>query len=95
MYWYHDIKGCTCLVFVFILLFLSTCYVQLVMQGKMKKKKSLVMCSVQLIPAGVVLGVKEVKQLEIKIRSVCNCMYMVAALFLYKIQAVRGHCLSK
>jgi hypothetical protein len=66
------------------------------MQGKMKKKKkSLVMCSVQLIPAGVVLGVKEVKQLEIKIRSVCKCMYMVAALFLYKIQAVRGHCLSK
>jgi len=71
VYRYHDIKDCTCLVFVFILLFLSTCYVQLVMQGKMKKKKSLVMCSVQLIPAGVVLGVKEVKQLEIKIRSVC------------------------
>ena len=93
MYWYHDIKDCTCLVFVFILLFLSTCYVQLVMQGKMKIKKNRL--SVQLIPAGVVLGVKEVKQLEIKIRSVCKCMYMVAALFLYKIQAVRGHCLSK
>jgi hypothetical protein len=83
---------CICFYFIiFVYLLCSTSYAR----KNEKKKKSLVMCSVQLIPAGVVLGVKEVKQLEIKIRSVCKCMYMVAALFLYKIQAVRGHCLSK